>query len=48
LRKRDFVEFRENNGTDSQFEFSCKVTMEAGNQRYDVSLYFNIPGPKKL
>jgi len=48
LRKRDFVEVRENNRSDPQFEFSYKVTMETGNQRYEVPLYFNIPGPKIL
>ena len=48
LRKQDFVEVRENNRSDPKFEFSYKVTMETENQRYEVPLYFNIPGPKIL
>lgn len=48
LRNEDFVEVRKNNRSDPNFDFSYKVTVEDDNKRYEVPLYFNIPGTKIL
>ena len=48
LRNQNFVEVREKNRSDPNFNFSYKVTVKDDSNRYEVPLYFNIPGTKVL
>lgn len=48
LENHEFVEVRENNQSDPNFQHSYKVTIESGNRRYEMPIYFNVPGPKIL
>lgn len=48
LENHKFTEVRENNQSDPNFQHSYKVTVETENGRYEIPIYFNVPGPKIL
>jgi len=48
LANHKFVEVRENNQSDPNFQNSYKVTIKGENGRCEMPIYFNIPGPKML
>jgi len=48
LESHKIVEVRENNQSDPKFTYSYKITIENENKRYEMPIYFNIPGPKIL
>ncbi len=47
MGKHEFVEVGENNQSDPKFDHSYKVTVEGEDGRYEMPIYFNVPGPKK-
>lgn len=48
IRDFDFSEVRPNSQSDSSFDFSYRVTVDTENGRYEVPIYFNVPGHKLL
>ncbi|MFB6099705.1 MAG: hypothetical protein ABEK16_00395 [Candidatus Nanohalobium sp.] len=48
LGEHEFVEVRENNQSDPKFDHSYKVTIKAEDGRYEMPIYFNVPGPKLI
>lgn len=48
LQNMDLTDVRENNTTDPQFEFSYRVIITVNGERYEMPIYFNVPGTKVL
>lgn len=48
IRNFDFSDVRPNNQSDSNFDFSFKVTVDTENGKYEAPVYFNVPADKLL
>lgn len=48
IKNFDFSGVRPNNQSDSNFDFSFKVTVDTENGCYEAPIYFNIPANKLL
>lgn len=48
VREFNFVGVRPNNQNDRSFEYSYKVTVDTGDQRCELPIYFNVPADKLL